>query len=47
VEAGKDNKVAGVEARRKREEVAVPLHKAANHRTLVVVVVEQHKAVLE
>jgi len=39
--------VVGVEALRKREEVAVPLYKVPNHRTLVVVVVEQHKAVLE
>jgi len=47
VEAGKDNKVAGVEARHKREEVAVPLHKAANHRPLTVFVVEQHEAAPE
>jgi hypothetical protein len=47
VEAGKDNKVAGVEACRKGEEVAAALHKAANHRLLTVFVVEQRKAALE
>ena len=47
VEAGKDNKVAGVEVCRKGVEAAASLHKAANHRPLAVFVVEQHKAALE